>query len=38
LALTDKAELGGSLAAASPFIDAIASHIEDNYYTKREEK
>jgi len=38
LALKDYPTLGGSLAATSPFIDAFASHIEENYYIKREEK
>jgi hypothetical protein len=38
LALADQPVIGGAMAAASPFIDAIANHIEENYYQKREEK
>jgi hypothetical protein len=38
LALANNPIIGGSLAAASPFVDAIASHIEDNYYTEKKEK
>lgn len=38
LALTDNPVIGGSLAAASPLIDTIASQIEEDYYLKREDK
>jgi Leucine Rich repeats (2 copies) len=38
LALTDNPVVGGSLAAASPLIDTIASQIEEDYYLKREDK
>jgi len=38
LALNEQPVIGGSLAAASPLVDTIASHIEENYYQKREEK
>ena len=38
MALTDNPIVGGSLAAASPFVDAFATHIEENYYQKREDK
>jgi len=38
LALTDQPIIGGSLAAASPFVDAISSYFEENYYKKGEEK
>jgi len=38
LALTDNPIVGGSLAAASPFVYAFATHIEENYYQKREDK
>ncbi|WP_147411095.1 hypothetical protein [endosymbiont GvMRE of Glomus versiforme] len=36
LALNERPTEGGILAATSPFVDAIAAHIEDNYYTARE--